>query len=337
MIGRLRGVFAPAAAHTIGEFEELGGSYGDLAAHSNARELVSDILRVLNEASLRWPDPLPDTRDVLERYAGRSLEAVYIALFDAAAAKQGARHWVSKDLENVYRLGKLIEARSDLGVLHVIRDPRDVALSFRQSPIHSKDPAAIALRWERDQAAAMTHKDLVRVGRWIEIRYERLIQDPGAELARLAEECGTEPEGELRDFFRTEEAYKASQLSKLWSNLASPLKPDNVGKFHDPADREFVETVEETCFETMMRFGFEPVYATEQRRRSLTEWHDIFERDIILRQLKRAESFATDKTKHSQHLKTLNWVRAARNVRPVDRTTVQVINGWTADFPSPDL
>lgn len=131
--------------------------------------------------ALNWVAPLDE---------GLALRAFY----DLYARRQGKRRWGEKTPGYGERMKLISAALPEARFIHMIRDGRDVALSYRRK---EADPVAIkriAVRWRRRVNA--TRRQGEKVPHYIELRYEDLVTDPEAELRRVCEfiELGFRPE-----------------------------------------------------------------------------------------------------------------------------------------------
>jgi hypothetical protein len=121
----------------------------------------------------------------------RALEPFALAdamrlFFVSYAQTQGKPRWGDKTppyVEQVAAIGALLpEAR----FVHILRDGRDVALSYRDKWFGPGDDLIAAARLWRDRIlAARTQSATLTPGRYLELRFEDLIAEPERELRRV--------------------------------------------------------------------------------------------------------------------------------------------------------
>ena len=109
------------------------------------------------------------------------------------AGAQGVERWIDSTPTNIPHMLRIAADFPDAQFLHIIRDPRDVALSLE------KRQWARPLPWDKDKAllaAGLYWEWIVRKGReygtrlrsrYLELRYEDLVQRPQDMLPRIAE------------------------------------------------------------------------------------------------------------------------------------------------------
>lgn len=107
--------------------------------------------------------------------------------FLANAEHHGKRRWADKTPIYVRRIELLAELWPDARFVHLIRDGRDVALSYLGVPWGPGSVPAAAWKWRRDVSAGRAAGPALGADRYLELRYEELVADPEEALRRL---CG---------------------------------------------------------------------------------------------------------------------------------------------------
>lgn len=258
-------ILGPPSAHELRDLLPLVGSYESLAHPENQARLARDLIGLVELNALPWPEGSLSADRLLRHLTGLSLAHFVLALYDQAAAFTARRGWVSKCLENVYHRETLEKACTEIRYVHIVRDPRDVALSFRRAPIGPKDPRVIAMRWREDQRAALEVERL-NPGRTRRQRFEDLVMMPRESLRDLFTWLGIEFSPATLEYHRRSDAAEAAALSPLWSNLDQAPMAERVSAYaRDPADRHFLRQVEELLLDDMTKFDYEPVFAPVTR------------------------------------------------------------------------
>ena len=152
---------------------------------------VDDLRRV--PTLLEWEVDVEDVRRRLR--PGMSVGEAIGSVYESYAAARGKARWGDKTpmyMRHLPLLGRLFpEAR----YLHLIRDGRDAAMSFLQMPdgvvtktwAHPKTASDFACQWKTEVEAARALGGRVGPSRYLEVRYEDLVESPGHHLERISE------------------------------------------------------------------------------------------------------------------------------------------------------
>ncbi|MEM1056683.1 MAG: sulfotransferase [Bacteroidota bacterium] len=128
-----------------------------------------------------------------------------LAVYRAALAETGASVVLdkSKKLKRALRLAEIGEI--DLTLLHVVRDPRAVAHSFRQRGVRKDETGRLKYNFYKNVArwtwlnAAMPAR-LGRHPRYVRVRYEDIVSDPRAALEPALRASGLAWDPAMDDF-----------------------------------------------------------------------------------------------------------------------------------------
>jgi hypothetical protein len=193
----------------------------------------AEALALLREQP-RWGDLGLDEDEVLARFGDAPrLDAGHAArtIYSLYAERQGKPRWGDKT-PSYFRRMKLIEdALPEARFVHVIRDGRDAALSFRRVPQHmrarpTETIAEEAARWARTIRKA--RRQGRRVRHYLEVRFEELVRDPEAALRRVCEFCELDFAPEMLNYHER----SAERLREIERPMTLA-----TGRRVDPADR----------------------------------------------------------------------------------------------------
>jgi hypothetical protein len=303
------GVFAPPSTHMHRVFRDLVPRYGSLDVHDHRLTIIEDVRRLVDLNAFAWRAGVPGAEEIERRWAGTSVAGLCRAVYDAAAESAGMDAWVCKCLENVHFLPELIDSTPDLAVVHLVRDGRDVALSFERVPVGPKHPYVAAREWNADQRAALTFE---RSGYepFVRVRYEDLIASPADVVAGLCGALGLEFDPRSLAFHASAEAQEAPGRSPLWQNLNRPVLAGNAGNFTDPARRAFVALFEESAHDLLVELGYEPIYATCAREPPAAEIERFLARDQVLLAAARRDADRGVEALHRPQEEFVRWLRS---------------------------
>jgi len=146
--------------------------------------------------TLREWDVLPDAVRAHLRAGCTPGEAI-AAVYETYAEQQGKQRWGDKTPMYMEHLGVLERLFPEARYVHLIRDGRDGAMSFQSMPEgivtrswnYPRSAAAFARKWRTEVRAARRLGR--RVGeRYLELRYEQLVEQPEVELERICAFAG---------------------------------------------------------------------------------------------------------------------------------------------------
>jgi hypothetical protein len=169
----------------------------DLAKHLPLRrpltpaELEQAIGIIVNH--FRWPDlKLTETElrgltAVIER---PTLRAILDTIYGALARSVGKPRIGDKTPVYVRILPILAELYPEAQFIHLLRDGRDVAMSYIEAGWHGRCHQGETFEWVVAVKAARRFAATARPGTWLELRYEDLVASPEAVLRPLCAYLG---------------------------------------------------------------------------------------------------------------------------------------------------
>ncbi|MEN8239493.1 MAG: sulfotransferase, partial [Actinomycetota bacterium] len=132
------------------------------------------------------------------------------AVFDVFAASEGKPLYGDKTPGYVVQIPELADMFPEARFIHLIRDGRNVALSYIERPWGPTTVGEAALYWRsrvgRGRAAGSALGDT----RYLETRYENLVDDPEEEVRRICEFLDLEFEPEMLQYQKAAETFIAS-------------------------------------------------------------------------------------------------------------------------------
>jgi hypothetical protein len=178
-----------AEFHTqMNVFDVLEPIYGDLGVLRNRTRMMNDWLR---SKAYKVSGLQAEKIQAAVEAECRSGSDFLRIVMEEVAHKQGVDRWIDSTPTNIPHLLRIKKDFPDARIIHIIRDPRDVALSL------DKRGWSRPLPWDHDKAllaAGLYWEWIVRKGRklgsmlqsdYCETRYEALVDQPAETLARL--------------------------------------------------------------------------------------------------------------------------------------------------------
>jgi hypothetical protein len=186
------------------------------------------------------------TADILKRQADLShWPAILETILRYYAPYNGSQNfiWGDKTPGYVTHMALLADLFNEARFLHIIRDPRDYALSFNNA--WGKHLFLAANVWQ--QTVQQARKSAVSLGdNYQEIFYEQLLAEPEATLREVCRflDCDFAPE--------------MMSLDRPSENLGdakgrTDIVQDNTGKYHERLTRKQIERIEEIVWPALQQ------------------------------------------------------------------------------------
>jgi hypothetical protein len=254
--------FVPQLAHRHGGRPKLDDFLDDLGR-----------LRTLYDWGIKPDDVRPRLRE------GMTTSEAISAIFETYAERQGKARWGDKTPLYMQQLPLLQGLFPDAIWVHLVRDGRDAALSFLELPegfsgktwAQPRTAAQFAARWRTEILAAQ------RLGRhagdrYLELRYEDLVDEPEQWLRRVCEHASLPWEADMLDHTRPSDTAHMPEHR----NLAQPPTP-GLRDWRNQLSRDDALAFEHVAGDVLQGFGYELLepggsYPTRQGRLELARF-----------------------------------------------------------------
>lgn len=165
--------------------------YGDLRITANMRRLFTDISRErFFQRTRRNFGFVFDIERALRSVPEPTYAGALSAIFGQFAATKGLERWGDKTPEYNHHLDTLLELFPDAQFLHIVRDPRDVALSHMKTGFGSTNAHDAAVHWRNAVRLVRSFGDRLPPGQFMQFKYEQLLADPAGTLDAIAQFLG---------------------------------------------------------------------------------------------------------------------------------------------------
>lgn len=253
IVGAHPRIAVPFESHVYHYLWSWAGLYGDLRSDAARRALVRDILSL---EDLREWSPRPSLERTLAAVRRPDFHGVFEALLSAWAEDVGKPRWGEKTPQHAWHWKEILAAFPDLQVVWVVRDGRDVALSYGRAVFGPKHPWHLARRWVAYETAGREMEAVLGPDRFLRVRYEDLLDRP-EEVVRTT--CGYLGESfypSMLDSWRHDGPYRTDRRNA--ENLRRGILSGNRGKWRNemsPRDLRIFEAVASDC---LVANGYEP-------------------------------------------------------------------------------
>lgn len=172
----------PPESHFIPFFDGHRTRYEDGGGFAPER-FLEDLLRY--SRFQRWGLPEEEVREAFAASPPRTVADAVRRAFAVYARHQGKARYGDKTPEYVMHLPTLARLFPEARFVHLVRDGRDVTLSYLDVRFGPSTVAESALLWKRFVREGRVAGRALGADRYLELRYEDLVDDPERELHRI--------------------------------------------------------------------------------------------------------------------------------------------------------
>jgi len=242
--------------HILTVFYPIIHKYGDLQQKDNFSRLIHDVCRLIEANPVKWDVDL-NREEIFNYCKQRTLIEVFKAVYDMMAKKDDARFWCCKSMANA-NFYKDIESNGMRPYyIHLVRDGRDIASSFKKTLVGEKHVYHLANIWKKNFLKAKEVFQNVENERCLTIHYESLISNPAMVLESLNNFLGLDLDESALNYFESNESKITAAAGTMWSNLTMPIISNNTRKFITDLDKEEIEIFERVAGDILEENGYE--------------------------------------------------------------------------------
>jgi hypothetical protein len=167
-----------------------------------------------------WQDfriPPPAWHEALENLENFSPANAFRSFYRLYAARFSKTRWGDKTPSYVFRMRQIEEMLPESHFIHLIRDGRDVALSWRKtwfSP--GPDMKTLASHWKQSVMAGLGSRN--GTAHYLDVRYEELIHDAASVLQRICDYISLDFQPAMLNFFENSPARLAEHAERRRSD-----------------------------------------------------------------------------------------------------------------------
>lgn len=250
-------VCGPAPTHLGSEMLGNLHRYPDWAGRDR-RDFVTDFLDLFEAKLGEWRFR-PDRAWLEGQLDDGGPLGAYVALYREEARVNGKSLVFIKE-NQVYRWGALLLASgASTRWPYLVRDPRDMALSWKKAPALRGGVLRAAETWRTDQEGTLAFAATIAATTGVDIpmlHYEALVDDPAGELARLCEALDLPYHPDMLRYHESETSRRQASTVGEWSNLSRPPLRGNHGKYREALEAREIRCIENLCGAAMEAVGY---------------------------------------------------------------------------------
>ncbi|HEX5754750.1 MAG TPA: sulfotransferase, partial [Arenimonas sp.] len=251
-------ICGPPARHLFNPVARNLFRYGDLRQSDNWSALLKDFADLLESGLSLWRTRVEEA-ELAQLAATGDVTGLLRGVFEAEARASGKQRIFVKE-NQIYEFILFLE----LGLpgahyLYLVRDPRDMALSWKKSATHAGGVVRAARQWQRDQIEFLKcFRELSLRGRAMLIHYEALIADPETALRRICTQFGLPFANSMLSYHADELTRQNALHHPAWSNLDKAVMHENRAKYLSELSPAEIRAVEHICAREMRLLGYAP-------------------------------------------------------------------------------
>lgn len=253
------GVSGPSTSHIADVILPNLYKYDNLRGN-NWRRLISDICFLLDTKNAVWKRNF--TVSELKKVIPEGNVALLFSYIYQEEAKANNKDIVFIKENRIYEISQFfVEHYPNASYLYMVRDPRDMAASWKHSFSIRGGVIRAANIWLKDQTG------FLRMRSWLsgQLRipfflYEDLLTNPKIILKKICKLLNIDYSEEMLYFYLKKETMANARAAADWGNIARPLISDNFGKYEEKLSESEIMYIESLCYQYMLAFGYKPKY-----------------------------------------------------------------------------
>lgn len=184
--------------------------------------------------------------------------------------KKDTKVWGDKTPNNMLHMVKLKRAFPSAKFVHIIRDPRERALSTKKA--WGTSIVSSAERWRKGVTKARAQG--VELGDdYAEITYEELTARPEHQIKRICKFIDIKYSSTMTQLTRSAEVYKTAKNNTM---AARSVLSGNVEKYKEWFSAKEISQIEDVCGDTLTEFGYVRDTMAQQRHYRLSTAKKIY-------------------------------------------------------------
>jgi hypothetical protein len=250
-------ICGPATKHLINPVARNAFRYEPLAEPGHWQALLEDIHFLLNAEFSHWRKSF-SMNDLAGLAGPGDLPTLIKRIFAEEAEAHGKSVVFVKENQVYEFIAFLLIHFPEAHYVYQVRDPRDMALSWKNNPGHPGGVCRAARQWQADQQNSLKlFNDLHKLGRAKLVHYEQLISEPESVLTDVLSMLGLSYEPAMLSYHESELTKANAGQQHAWSNLGKAVMTDNKRKYRESLSPDEIRAIESICYLEMRHLGYE--------------------------------------------------------------------------------
>ncbi len=256
-------ICGPSTKHLINPVARNLFRYGDLSIDSNWQELLTDIHRLFSVDFTVWKKSF-SLEELSHLAPVGDVCSLVRNIFMAEAKENGKQHVFVKENHIYEFIPFLLLNYPEAKYVYQVRDPRDMALSWKKNPDHPGGVVMGAKQWHQDQKQNLKNFYVLKAKEKAHLlKYEDLIANTVRETTKIFKFLGLPNDESVIDFHKDELTQINAAKHSAWVNLSKAVVTNNSMKFLKELKHEEIMAIEKICYYEMKHLGYEPINTDE--------------------------------------------------------------------------
>ncbi len=263
----------PSPVHLLRHLLDNRLRYGDLSHDRNWQNLLEDAVQLFNTKMGVWRSQWTPGK-LQEQAEERTLITVFRTIYEEEARMQGKKHLFVKENHLHRYLSYVLAYFEKARFIYLVRDPRDMALSWKHSPNLRGCVWRAAQVWHNDQQESLKLLQWMQESQRIMlVKYEQLLAEPYETMEAVCAFLNIAFEEAMLESGNDMLTTMNARRNPDWKNLNNPLMTENFNKYREELLPEEIEYIEALCGREMDLLGY---------RRELDQYRpfNVIEADI---------------------------------------------------------
>ena len=249
-------ICGPSTKHILNPTFRNLHRYEPLEELENWNAFIEDLINLFNVDFSKWQMSF-SKNELIEQVEIGDVNALFHYIFDKETKGQSKNICFVKEIKTYEIVPHINHYLSGSKYVYLVRDPRDMALSWKKSSIHRGGIVTAARQWKTDQQQYLKYYHLERLNKNIlKLHYEDLLAQTDIELQKLFSFIGVGYEEVHLRFHKDHLTKENSRKNEAWKNIDKGLLKDNKEKFLKELSAKEIAIVEYICKDEMAFFGY---------------------------------------------------------------------------------
>ena len=254
-------ICGPAPSHLIRLFLQNIGNYGNIQNDKNWECLLQDVADYMNNMLGEWKSNF-DFKFFKDNCRERSLRALIELIYQTEASANNKKIIAVKE-NKIYGFAQVLFKffGDECKFVYLVRDPRDMVLSYLRSSNHPGGIISGTDLWQADQEHYINlYQSLKENNKIYLLRYEDLLISSKRQLEKLCSFLGMAYSDDMINYHENQLTRKNAQRIGNWTNLEKPLFSKNFNKYKSALKGYEIQYIEALCKKEMAFLDY-PVFA----------------------------------------------------------------------------